>query len=79
MPLIYKLETDSQNPDFIKIAKDFKITKSSSFTYYRGGSVVNCIYKEFGRFRKVSGISGDDKWNPADIWIAKKNFKFKSD
>lgn len=62
-----------------KIAKDFKITKSSSFTYYRGGSVVNSIYKEFGRFRKVSGISGDDKWNPADIWIAKKNFKFKSD
>lgn len=61
-----------------KIAKDFRITKSSNFTYYRGGSLVNSVYKEFGKFRKESGITGDDKWNPADIWMAKKTFKFKS-
>lgn len=61
-----------------KIAKDFKITKSSSFVFYRGGTMVNSIYKEFAKFRKDSGITGDDKWNPADIWMAKKSFKFKA-
>lgn len=60
-----------------KIAKDFGIKKSSTFLYYRGGDLVNSIYKEFGRFRKESGITGDDKWNPADIWMVKSNFKFK--
>lgn len=62
-----------------KIATDFKITKSSTYKYYRGGNLVADIYGEFGRFRKGSGITGDDKWNPADIWIAKKSFKFKGD
>lgn len=62
-----------------KIAKDFKITKSSSYVFYRGGDFVNSIYKEFGKFRKTSGITGDDKWNPADIWMAKKSFRFKDD
>lgn len=61
-----------------KIAKDFRITKSSNYTFYRGGDMVSSIYKEFSQFRKDSGITGDDKWNPADIWMAKKNFKFKS-
>ena len=37
------------------------------------------IYKEFGRFRKESGIKGDDKWNPADIWMAKRTFKLEKD
>lgn len=60
-----------------KIAKDFRITKTSNYKYYRGGSLVSQIYSEFGLFRKMSGIVGDDKWNPADIWMAKKDFKFK--
>jgi hypothetical protein len=62
-----------------KIAKDFKITKASDYIYYRGGDLVGKIYSEFSNFRKTSGIVGDDKWNPADIWMAKKNFKFKGD
>ena len=62
-----------------KIAKDFRINKSSNYMYYRGGDLVASIYSEFSNFRKQSGIVGDDKWNPADIWMAKKGFKFESD
>jgi hypothetical protein len=62
-----------------QIFKDFKIPKGNGFMFYRGKGPVNSIYKEFGRFRKESGIKGDDKWNPADIWMAKKSFKFKGD
>jgi hypothetical protein len=61
-----------------KIFKDFPEAKNG-YMFYRGGIVVDQIYKEFGRFRKESGISGDDKWNPADIWMVKKTFKFVSD
>ncbi len=61
-----------------KIFSDFRI-KGSNYVFYRGGKLVGQIYKEFGKFRKESGITGDDKWNPADIWMAKKDFKFKSD
>jgi hypothetical protein len=61
-----------------KVFKDFGLT-GKNYMFYRGGTLVSQIYKEFGQFRKESGISGDDKWNPADIWMAKKNFKFKSD
>lgn len=60
-----------------KVFKDFKI--SGGYKFYRGGTLVGQIYKEFSKFRKESGISGDDKWNPADIWMAKKTFKFKGD
>jgi hypothetical protein len=61
-----------------KIFKDFGIT-GKNYKFYRGGKLVGQIYKEFGRFRKESGISGDDKWNPADIWMAKKDFKFEDE
>ena len=60
------------------IFRDVPDSKSQKFTFYRGGKLVGDIYKEFGRFRKTSGISGDDKWNPADIWMVKKGFKFES-
>lgn len=49
-----------------------------NFIFLRGKGVVGQIYSEFGKFRKESGITGDDKWNPADIWMVKKNFKFQS-
>lgn len=61
-----------------KIFKDFPQAKNG-YIFYRGGDFVNKIYKEFGRFRKESGISGDDKWNPADIWMVKSTFKFEDD
>jgi hypothetical protein len=47
------------------------------YKFYRGGKFVNSIYDEWRRFKKGSGITGDDKWNPADIWMVKKDFKFK--
>jgi hypothetical protein len=60
-----------------EIFKDVPDSQSQKFTFYRGGKLVGQIYSEFGRFRKESGIAGDDKWNPADIWMVKKGFVFK--
>jgi hypothetical protein len=60
------------------IFKDFRIT-GKTYKFYRGGELVDAIYGEFGRFRKDSGITSDDKWNPADIWMAKKTFEFEGD
>jgi len=45
------------------------------YKFYRGGSFVDSIYDEWRKFKKGSGITGDDKWNPADIWMIKKNYK----
>jgi hypothetical protein len=59
------------------IFRDVPDNKSNKFTFYRGGKLPGQIYSEFARFRKESGISGDDKWNPADIWMVKKGFTFK--
>jgi hypothetical protein len=50
---------------------------STKYEFYRGGEIVNQIYAEFGKFRAESGVTSDDKWNPADIWMVKKGFKFK--
>jgi len=61
------------------IFHDVPDSKSQKFTFYRGGKLVEQIYSEFGKFRKESGVTGDDKWNPADIWMAKKGFVFKKD
>jgi hypothetical protein len=62
-----------------KIFDDFDIGRSEKYIFYRGGKLVGEIYSVFSKFRKQSGITGDDKWNPADIWMAKPNFKFESD
>lgn len=48
------------------------------FKFYRGGQLVDSIYNEWRKHKKGSGITGDDKWNPADIWMIKKDFKFKT-
>jgi hypothetical protein len=49
-----------------------------NFKFYRGGSLVESIYSEWRRMKDGSGITGDDKWNPADIWMAKKGFKLET-
>jgi hypothetical protein len=49
-----------------------------NFKFYRGGKLVDSIYNEWRKHKKDSGITGDDKWNPADIWMIKKTFKFKT-
>jgi hypothetical protein len=61
-----------------QIFRDVPDNASQKFTFYRGGKLVSQVYAEFGKFRKESGITGDDKWNPADIWMVKKGFNFKS-
>jgi hypothetical protein len=53
-----------------KIGKNYK--------FYRGGKFVDSIYDEWRRFKKGSGITGDDKWNPADIWMVKKTYTHKT-
>lgn len=52
-----------------KIGKKYK--------FYRGGKFVDSIYDEWRRHKKGSGITGDDKWNPADIWMVKKDYTHK--
>lgn len=47
------------------------------YVFYRGVDIPVSIYAEFNKHKKGSGISGNDKWNPADIWMAKTDFKFK--
>lgn len=58
------------------IFKDIKKNKNKGFIFYRGGKLPEQIYKCFREFKKESGISGEDKWNPADIWAVKKGFIF---
>ena len=50
-----------------------------NFKFYRGGSLVDAIYSNWRKFKSGSGITGDDKWNPADIWMIKKSFKLRKD
>ena len=59
------------------IFKDIPGAKTKGFTFHRGGTLVNRIYKTFSQWRKESGLTQDDKWNPADIWMVKKGFIFK--
>ena len=48
------------------------------FEFHRGGSLVDSIYNQWRKFKAGSGITGDDKWNPADIWMIKKGFKLET-
>jgi hypothetical protein len=54
------------------------IRPQGKYIFHRGGKLVSDVYGEFTKFRKDSGLTGDDKWNPADIWMVKENFKFKA-
>lgn len=59
-----------------KIFEDVPGAKSGSqYKFYRGGKFVDSIYDEWRKHKKESGITGDDKWNPADIWMVKKTHK----
>ena len=54
-------------------------SSGKNFKFYRGGSLVDSIYSNWRKFKSGSGITGDDKWNPADIWMIKKSFKLRKD
>jgi hypothetical protein len=63
-----------------KIFQDVPGAKSGKqYKFYRGGTFVDSIYEAWRRHKKGSGITGDDKWNPADIWMIKKNHTHKFD
>jgi hypothetical protein len=49
-----------------------------NYKFFRGGRFVDSIYNEWRNKKEGSGITGDDKWNPADIWMMKKSFKLKT-
>jgi len=53
--------------------------KGQKYKFYRGGTFVDSIYDEWRKFKKGSGITGDDKWNPADIWMVKKTHEHQYD
>lgn len=53
-----------------KVGKNFK--------FYRGGNFVDSIYNQWRKFKQGSGITGDDKWNPSDIWMVKKGFQLET-
>ena len=55
-----------------KFFKEYKIT--SGYEFHRGGKKVESIYNNWRKHKQGSGISGDDKWNPADIWAIKTNY-----
>ena len=59
-----------------KFFKEYKIT--SGYKFLRGGSKVDAIYTSWRKHKQGSGISGDDKWNPADIWAMKTSYTHKS-
>jgi hypothetical protein len=62
-----------------KIFEDVPNAKSGQkYEFYRGGSFVNQIYDNWRIFKKGSGLTQDDKWNPADIWMVRKGFKLKT-
>lgn len=56
----------------------FKDMKLNGYMFTRGSKIEDAVYSEFRKFKKDSGLSGEDKWNPADIWVVKKNFKVKT-
>lgn len=52
---------------------------TGKYIFYRGKELPTQIYSEFNRLKKGSGLTGSDKWNPADIWMCKDSFIFKTD
>jgi hypothetical protein len=54
-------------------------SKGQKYKFYRGGDTVNAIYDAWRKHKAGSGITGDDKWNPADIWMIKKTHKHEYD
>jgi hypothetical protein len=63
-----------------KIFEDVPGAKSGKkYEFYRGGTLVESIYGAWRKHKQGSGIKGDDKWNPADIWMIKKKHEHKFD
>ena len=53
----------------------FKEVGGSGYMFVRGDRLLDdgAIKKAFGRVKGQTNLSSEDKWNPADIWMAKKS------
>jgi len=53
----------------------FEKVGGSGYTFVRGDRILDdgAIKKAFGRVKGQTNLSSEDKWNPADIWMAKKS------
>jgi len=50
---------------------------TGQYNFHRGSKMVSMIEAEYNRLKKQEGIRLNiNKWNPADIWVAKDGFKF---
>ena len=55
--------------------KIFDTIKGRGYTFMRGDKTIDdgAIKNAFGRVKKQTNLSSEDKWNPADIWMVKTN------
>ena len=53
----------------------FKKVGGTGWKFVRGDSIIDdgAIKKAFGRVKKQTNLSSEDKWNPADIWMVKES------
>lgn len=58
-----------------QMAKDFRF---GNYKFYRGGNIPNQIYSIFTKYKSETGLTGSDKWNPADIWVKSKSHALKT-
>ena len=55
-----------------------KTFKKQGYIFHRGSKSVDLIENKFKEINKTEGAFGNlNKWSPADIYIIKKDFKFK--
>ena len=52
--------------------------RAGEYMFVRGDAIIEeAISKAFGRVKKQTNLSSEDKWNPADIWMVRKSMKTK--
>ena len=53
----------------------FEKVGGSGYKFLRGDRILDdgVIKKAFGRVKGQTNLSSEDKWNPADIWMAKES------
>lgn len=51
-------------------------SKKKPYDFYRGTGVMEHVYIEFNKMKRLEGIKlSNDKWNPGDIWAVSSKFK----